>query len=231
LARRSRPPDKAIMPGRLSAGDVSARSNATNLDQQTMRRLRKWSAEVKDRNLKKRLERSLKKELVSEETSYTRDIPSPEAAAALGLRMEEMETIHAFARRKGLTRAQLEEAVDQWLAANGEVTARTTAKSRPDTPQRWPTERWENSPERGSRKPGALFAYLRRVWKPFLDETQALVTRRILAEIDAPAEAALKSALRSGPLPRDIGIVATKEIKQTSERPAVFKSPGMPDMQ
>jgi tetratricopeptide (TPR) repeat protein len=78
-----------------------------------------------------------KDELISGEARYTVETPSPEAAAALPqLRMEETETIDAFAARKGMTVAQLEKAVDNWIAANSEVTARETtghAKEEPYT--------------------------------------------------------------------------------------------------
>ena len=89
----------------------------------------------------------------------------------------------------------------------------------------WPSEKWKGSPEYGSRKQGALFAFLRRVWKPFIEKTGAVVTRVMLAEIDPPAAAALKSALRAAPsMPPDIGIIATRELKNTATRgPKVFQ--------
>jgi hypothetical protein len=95
----------------------------------------------------------------------------------------------------------------------------------------WPSEKWETSRERGSRKQHAIFGFLRRVWKPFIDETGAVVTRRILAEVDGPAAAAVKSALRSGPMPDDIRIVATKDLKNhAATRPGIFSAPARSSM-
>src|SRR4051794_33464284 len=39
-----------------------------------------------------------------------------------------------------------------------------------DGSELWPTEKWIKSPEKGSRKQHAIIAFLRRVWKPFIDE-------------------------------------------------------------
>ena len=54
------------------------------------------------------------------------DTPSPGAAVSPQLPMRETETIGTFARRKGLTVAQLEEAVQHWKAAHSEIAARAT---------------------------------------------------------------------------------------------------------
>jgi hypothetical protein len=68
----------------------------------------------------------------TQQSSYTDDIPSPQAADAAQLWMGESETVEAFAARKGMTVAQLEELADKWIAANGETTGRAKAKPRPD---------------------------------------------------------------------------------------------------
>ena len=52
------------------------------------------------------------------------DAPSSGAADTQPRRVGEPETIEDFARRKGLTVAQLEETADNWKAANSEATAR-----------------------------------------------------------------------------------------------------------
>src|SRR5271166_6405886 len=153
---------------------------------------------------------------------YTKDSLSPEAPVTRALPMGETETIDSFAARKGLTLTELEKAANAWSAAKADSTTPAPAAAAPV----WPSEKWEASPERGSRKQHAIFVFLRRVWKPFIEETGAVVTRRILAEVDGPAAAAVKSALRSSPMPDDIRIVATKDLKnQTATRPRMFSSP------
>jgi hypothetical protein len=100
----------------------------------------------------------------------------------------------------------------------------TTATPKPSDGPEWPSEKWKGSPEELSRKPFAIFAFLRRVWKPFIDETGALVTRQMLIERDRDAGLALKGALRGHrPMPGDIRIVRTRELKNTvGEGPILF---------
>jgi len=85
----------------------------------------------------------------------------------------------------------------------------------------WPTEKWKGSPEELSRKPHAIFAFLRRVWNPFIVETGAVVTRQMLFDQDIDAGIALRNALRkrSGArdkptMPSDIRIVLTRELRK-----------------
>jgi hypothetical protein len=126
--------------------------------------------------------------------------------------------------RKALEQAQAE------LTARG-TTARATAEPRPvrlgDAAREatssksggevaWPAEKWKGSPEELSRKQFAIFVFLRRVWKPFIEETGALVTRQMLMERDRDAGLALKGALRGRrPMPSDIRIVPTRDLKKT----------------
>jgi hypothetical protein len=113
-----------------------------------------------------------------------------------------------------------------------------TAKPRPETPAtrasasaegskpaiKWPSEKWDDSDEKAFHKPGAIINYLRRVWKPFIKSTSALVTREILSTIDGPAEEALTRHLRYDKLPKDIGILYTDELKEYSAaRPLLLR--------
>lgn len=77
----------------------------------------------------------------------------------------------------------------------------------------WPSAGWLTSPERGFRKHGAIVAYLRRTWKPFLDLTGAVVTLEILNQKDEGAGTALRSYLRSNPMPNDLRIRTSKQLK------------------
>jgi hypothetical protein len=88
----------------------------------------------------------------------------------------------------------------------------------------WPSEKWDDSDEKAFHKPGAIINYLRRVWKPFIKSTSALVTREILSTIDGPAEQALTRHLRYDKLPKDIGILYTDELKEYSAaRPLLLR--------
>jgi tetratricopeptide (TPR) repeat protein len=160
--------------------------------------------------------------------------------------MSDMAAYFAVARRafeKGLSVAELDEAIDDKLAAKAatrEITARATAEPRPDEPApvepvrsavaatpesaelAWPTEKWKGSPEEVSRKPHAIFAFLRRVWKPFIEDTGALVTRQILLDHDTDAGIAVRNALRvrkgmtrKPKMPDDIPIIRVKDLKTT----------------
>jgi hypothetical protein len=68
---------------------------------------------------------------------YTKESPSSSPADTSTEGMGETETVEHFARRKGLTVAELEAAADHWKATNSEITARETtdrgtAQSCPD---------------------------------------------------------------------------------------------------
>jgi hypothetical protein len=86
----------------------------------------------------------------------------------------------------------------------------------------WPSEKYDNSPERGSRKQQNILAFLRRVWKPFIEENNVLVTRQVLERQDPDAWRALKSYFRSSgnTLPPDIPILKSSEARDViAERP------------
>jgi hypothetical protein len=77
----------------------------------------------------------------------------------------------------------------------------------------WPSEKWKGSPEELSRKAHSLVLFLRRVWKPFIDANYIVVTRAMIAEHDEYAAAAIKEYVKARPLPEDIHIVRTRDIK------------------
>jgi hypothetical protein len=106
-------------------------------------------------------------------------------------------------------------------------TARATAT--PQAPAsvapEWPSEKWETSPEKAFRKQHAIVAYLRRVWKPFIENTGAAVTREILSLKDADAEYALTRYLEKHDMPKDVPILYPKELEKVSaERPVLLRS-------
>jgi ankyrin repeat protein len=121
------------------------------------------------------------------------------------------------------------------LAADAarETTGRATGEPHPEpsaTDQRqpieleWPTETWDGSPEKGSRKKSAIEAFLRRVWKPWIDTHDVIVTRQVLLSRDKSAAAALKSYLRFQELPSDIRIFTNDELNERlASRPAAFR--------
>lgn len=88
----------------------------------------------------------------------------------------------------------------------------------------WPSETWERSPEKAFHKQGAIIEYLKRVWKPFIKSTGALVTREILAMRDKEAALALTKHLRYAELPNDIGILDTDALaKYSAKRPVLLR--------
>jgi hypothetical protein len=92
-------------------------------------------------------------------------------------------------------------------------TARATPKASDGL--EWPSETWKGSTEELSRKPYGLIAYLRRVWKPFIDENNVIVTKSILKKRDPSLAAALKTYLQHvGELPDDIRIMSDDELKE-----------------
>ena len=78
----------------------------------------------------------------------------------------------------------------------------------------WPSETWDKSPERASRKRYSIVVYLRRVWKPLIDDHHVIVTRQILTEKDPEAALALKGYLRAHAMPEDLHILNDKELKK-----------------
>jgi tetratricopeptide (TPR) repeat protein len=105
-----------------------------------------------------------------------------------------------------------------------EHAAKETTTPKPSDGPAWPTEKWKGSPEELSRKIFAIVAFLRRVWKPFIEETGALVTRKVLADRDPKAALALKGFLRAHDMPRDIRILSDQKLKEyiLSERPVLL---------
>jgi hypothetical protein len=140
---------------------------------------------------------------------------------------KETAEFRAVAKQEGVSPVELRTLIDQAKATKGELTARETrdraaaapapveAAKPPSAAPEWPSEKWKGSPEELSRKQLAIFAFLRRVWVPFIEDTGALVTRQMIMERDDSAGLALKSALRSRALPDDIRIVPTRELKKT----------------
>jgi hypothetical protein len=78
----------------------------------------------------------------------------------------------------------------------------------------WPTEKWETSPEKAFHKHHAIVAFLRRVWKPFIEENNVIVTRAVLQERDAAAAKAVEKYLQYNPLPKDIPIITSKQLRE-----------------
>lgn len=104
-------------------------------------------------------------------------------------------------------------------AARAPVPARPVAAALPASTAaalEWPSEKWKGSPEHLSRKQRAIFPFLRRVWKPFIENIGAVVTRQMLRDSDRDAEVALGNALRSCAMPADIRIVPTRELKKSA---------------
>jgi hypothetical protein len=85
----------------------------------------------------------------------------------------------------------------------------------------WPRDRWESAPEKLSRKQHAIEAFMRRVWKPFIEESGAVVTLAMLRNVDHRAAGAWANYVsRSGPV-ADIPIISTNDLSRP-DRPAVF---------
>jgi hypothetical protein len=90
----------------------------------------------------------------------------------------------------------------------------------------WPEEKWKGSSEELSRKPHSLVAFLRRVWVPFIDAGMVpIVTRAMVSEHDPEAGAAIRDYVRANPLPPDIRIVRTRDIKTMASQ---FDAPPEP---
>jgi uncharacterized protein affecting Mg2+/Co2+ transport len=98
--------------------------------------------------------------------------------------------------------------------------AREATSSKSGGELTWPTEKWKGSPENLSRRRFQIVEFLRRVWKPFIEENKVIVTREILREKDTDAAEALDGYLRSRPFPKDIPILTSAELRHyLAERP------------
>jgi hypothetical protein len=140
-------------------------------------------------------------DLVSPSSGYITETPSPEAAAPSQLPMAETETINAFAARKGMTVAQLEEAADNWKATHGEVAGRETA----DRATAEPRLKWER--DRLPDENPAAFA-----WRAYQAEAKAgTLHRGVIAQEDKSLAVKLASWLRSHPMPDGIDIPTLPE--------------------
>ena len=113
--------------------------------------------------------------------------PSGLADISQQARMEDNETVEDFARRKGLTVAELEAAADHWKATNSEITAReTTARATAQPRLKWDTDRQpDESP--------AHFA-----WRAYQAEAQAgTLHRGLIGQEDKDLAVKLASWMRS----------------------------------
>jgi hypothetical protein len=116
-------------------------------------------------------------------------------------------------------RERVEKALGDLAAAERETTSRSaTATPRPDASDglSWPTEKWKGSDEELSRKRYQIVAFLRRVWKPFIDDNNVLVTREILKEKDYEAGRALEGVLRTkgiSDFPNDLRILTSEQLR------------------
>lgn len=103
--------------------------------------------------------------------------------------------------------------------AAGEVATSAPEPSRPAAAVpiacglEWPTAKWKGSAENMSRKRFQIVAFLRRVWKPFIEENHVIVTREILREKDSDAADALDGYLRARQFPKDIPILTSAELR------------------
>jgi hypothetical protein len=75
----------------------------------------------------------------------------------------------------------------------------------------WPTERYEDAPERG--KTNGLVLYLRRVWGPLI-AAGGIVTRQKLEEVSPAAAASVDRYQRGGnrSLPKDVAILTRSDV-------------------
>src|SRR5690242_14187168 len=79
-----------------------------------------------------------------------------------------------------------------------------------DGSELWPTEKYNDSPERKFNKRFAIVRFLTRVWKPFIEQSGAAVTVSILAKIDENAGNAFYSYLSRRPMPDELqGLILT----------------------
>ena len=109
--------------------------------------------------------------------------------------------------------------------AAGEVTAPAPEPPRPvpaaappSSALAWPSEKWKGSPEELSGKRFQILAFLRRVWKPFIEDNKVLVTQEILKAHDTAAAKAVDNTLRYHPLPSDIPIITHDELRRHLRR-------------
>jgi hypothetical protein len=57
-------------------------------------------------------------------------------------------------------------------------------------------------------------AFLRRVWKPFIEENRVIVTREILKAHDAKAASALRGYLQYKDMPDDVRILTSDKLRE-----------------
>ena len=92
---------------------------------------------------------------------------------------------------------------DVYNPASGEVQARVALATQAEVDTAiaaasgsaelaWPTEQRKGPPKELGRTQHALIAFLRRVWKPFIEDNKVLVTREILKEKDPQQRRRLK---------------------------------------
>jgi hypothetical protein len=95
-----------------------------------------------------------------------------------------------------------------------EAAATETTTPKASNGLEWPTEKWKGSPEELSRKRYQIIVFLRRVWKPFIENNNVIVTREILKERDADAASALRGYLQYHEFPKDIRILTSDQLRQ-----------------
>lgn len=143
--------------------------------------------------------------------------------------MDNQEHLLSLFKESGLTFAQLKTAITSFKAENAPAVPQDKAMTQGGVAApTWPSEKWETSSENtgvGARKAHKIIAYMRRVWKPFIEETGAVVTRDILKIKDREAESALTRYLERHPMPKDLLILYPEELKEISaDRPTLFRS-------
>ncbi|HSZ12365.1 MAG TPA: hypothetical protein VK759_09320 [Rhizomicrobium sp.] len=155
----------------------------------------------------------------SKSPDYNVATPSPEAAASQPLLMGETEAIDTLAHLHG---EGVRKVIRDYVAAKNETAAPAAPAATAPT-LAWPSEKWETSPEKMGRKLHAIEAYMRRVWKPFVEETGAVVTFAMLKKIDKKGGEAWASYVGTHGAVADIPIVSTKKLaRNVADRPAVF---------
>jgi len=155
-----------------------------------------------------------------------KEVGESKAADYTGGIMSDAAEFHAVADdalKSGVPLAEFRDAIKK-LTAKAETTAhgpaaRAAESPRPETapaPLAWPSEKWKGSPEELSRKQHAIVGFLRRVWVPFIDGNNLLVTRGMLAEHDEDAAAAVKNYVRNNPLPPDIRLPRGRDLRKVA---------------
>src|SRR5689334_2659732 len=121
---------------------------------------------------------------------------------------------------KEFAKAKREKASRAATAPHLEAATTEAATPKASNGLEWPTEKWKGSPEELSRKRYQIIAFLRRVWRPFINENDVIVTKTILRSKDFPAGKALDSYLHSHDMPSDIRIIDDQQLKEyLTQRP------------